>query len=147
MWQILENSFCNPLHSWMLIRNSGFLFRRMLTECLKCVPSKFWQVELAMECLEQRLDIKKMLSSYIKYDRNNTLKSRVLGCKADAGERESTRLFLLSAFSGIRLNKGFVLSVGSLFHKNLRSFVSFLKSQRPLAKYCVNLWRYFYIHK
>lgn len=100
----------------MLIRSSGFLFRRMLTECLKRVASNFWQVELAVECLKQRLDIKKMLHSYTSnMTGNSTSKQRVLGFKALGGERESTHLCLLSTFSGIRVNKGSAMSVGRTF--------------------------------
>lgn len=81
-----------------------------------------------MECLKQRRDIKKMLHSYIKCDRDKTSKTRALGCKANGGGRIK-HLFLLYTFSGIRINSGFAFNVGITLHNSLRSPVSFLRSQ------------------
>lgn len=61
----------------------------------------------------------------------DTSKPRVLGCKAVEGERESTHLFLLSTFFGIRINRGFAFNVGRTFHKNLRSSVLSLGVKNP----------------
>lgn len=80
-----------------------------------------------------------MLCSYIKYDQKGHIKAKSVRMQGSwRGEGESTRLFLLLMFSGNRINKGFALNVGETFHRSLRSSVSFLKSQKPLAKYHVS---------
>ena len=120
MWQILENSFCNPLRSQMLIRSHGFSLEKDAGWMLKTCSLRILTSQTGSGVFEEKSWYKKDVVMLYQTWPGMTHHSRECEAAKKLEERESTYLFQFLAFHGVRINRKFVFRIGKIFYLSLR---------------------------